>query len=107
SPFPLPFHPNSTAPYFPFTTLFRSWNRVQIARHQMRPTTLDYVDHLFTDFLEFHGDRYFGDDEAIVAGIGFYHDKPITIIGHQRDRKSTRLNSSHVSTSYAVFCLKT
>jgi len=66
----------------------RPWNRVQIARHQMRPTTLDYVDHLFTDFLEFHGDRYFGDDEAIVAGIGFYHDKPITIIGHQRGKKT-------------------
>src|SRR5690625_1844896 len=62
--------------------------RVQLARRQMRPTTLDYVDHLFTDFLEFHGDRYYGDDEAIVAGIGFYHDQPVTIVGHQRGKKT-------------------
>jgi len=66
----------------------KPWDRVQVARHQMRPTTLDYVDHLFTDFLEFHGDRYYGDDEAIVAGIGFYHDQPVTIVGHQRGKKT-------------------
>src|SRR5690625_7437214 len=51
------------------------WNRVQVARHEMRPTTLDYVEYLFTDFLEFHGDRYYGDDEAIVSGIGFFKDQ--------------------------------
>src|SRR5699024_12297753 len=45
------------------------WNRVQIARHQSRPTTLDYIYYLFDQFLEFHGDRYFGDDPAIVSGI--------------------------------------
>lgn len=66
----------------------KPWNRVQVARHQMRPTTLDYVEYLFTDFLEFHGDRYYGDDEAIVAGIGFYHGEPITVIGHQRGKKT-------------------
>jgi len=66
----------------------KPWDRVQVARHQMRPTTLDYVEHLFTDFIEFHGDRYFGDDEAIVAGIAFYRDKPITVIGHQRGKKT-------------------
>jgi len=66
----------------------KPWDRVQIARHQMRPTTLDYIQHLFTDFIEFHGDRYFGDDEAIVSGIAFYHGKPITIIGHQRGKKT-------------------
>lgn len=66
----------------------KPWDRVQVARHQMRPTTLDYVDHLFTDFIEFHGDRYFGDDEAIVAGVAFYRDKPITVIGHQRGKKT-------------------
>src|SRR5699024_4256117 len=47
-----------------------------------------YVEHLFTDFIEFHGDRYFGDDEAIVAGVAFYRDKPITVIGHQRGKKT-------------------
>src|SRR5699024_9047834 len=52
------------------------------------PTTLDYIPYLFTDFIEFHGDRYFADDEAIVSGIAFYHGKPITIIGHQRGKKT-------------------
>ncbi|WP_138415345.1 acetyl-CoA carboxylase carboxyl transferase subunit alpha [Aquibacillus sediminis] len=67
------------------------WNRVQIARHSDRPTTLDYVDYLFTDFIEFHGDRLFGDDEAIVTGIGKYKGEPVTIIGHQRG-KDTKEN---------------
>ena len=69
----------------------RPWDRVQIARHPERPTTLDYINHLFTDFIECHGDRLFGDDEAIVGGIGKYHDVPVTIIGHQRG-KDTKEN---------------
>lgn len=66
----------------------KPWDRVQIARHQERPTTLDYINYLFDDFIEFHGDRYFGDDEAIVAGIGLFNGKPITIVGHQRGKKT-------------------
>ncbi|HEX6594619.1 MAG TPA: acetyl-CoA carboxylase carboxyl transferase subunit alpha [Bacillota bacterium] len=62
------------------------WDRVQLARHQQRPTTLDYIGEIFTDFIEFHGDRYYGDDEAIVAGIAFYKELPVTIIGHQRGK---------------------
>ncbi|MBS4208784.1 acetyl-CoA carboxylase carboxyl transferase subunit alpha [Bacillus sp. FJAT-50079] len=62
------------------------WDRVQMARHANRPTTLDYIEHLFTDFIELHGDRLFGDDEAIVGGIAKYKGVPITIIGHQRGR---------------------
>src|SRR5699024_12659010 len=54
------------------------WNRVQIARHQLRPTTLDYIHHIFDDFIEFYGDRYYGDDAAIVSGIALYHGKRIT-----------------------------
>lgn len=69
----------------------KPWNRVQMARHQQRPTTLDYIEHLFEDFIEFHGDRLYGDDEAIVAGIALYHDQPITVIGHQRG-KNTKEN---------------
>ncbi|HLR43173.1 MAG TPA: acetyl-CoA carboxylase carboxyl transferase subunit alpha [Pseudogracilibacillus sp.] len=69
-------------------TNLKPWDRVQVARHQGRPTTLDYIPYLFTDFIEFHGDRYFADDEAIVSGIAFYHGKPITIIGHQRGKKT-------------------
>ncbi|GIO27811.1 acetyl-CoA carboxylase carboxyl transferase subunit alpha [Ornithinibacillus bavariensis] len=69
----------------------KPWQRVQMARHQDRPTTLDYISELFTDFLEFHGDRTFGDDEAIVTGIAYYKEVPITVIGHQRG-KNTKEN---------------
>ncbi|MGA4719128.1 acetyl-CoA carboxylase carboxyl transferase subunit alpha [Fictibacillus nanhaiensis] len=69
----------------------KPWDRVQIARHAERPTTLDYINYLFTDFIELHGDRLFGDDEAIVGGVAFYKELPITIIGHQRG-KDTKEN---------------
>ncbi|MFG6148288.1 acetyl-CoA carboxylase carboxyl transferase subunit alpha [Halobacillus sp. B23F22_1] len=67
------------------------WDRVQMARHPERPTTLDYIDYLFSDFLELHGDRLFGDDEAIVSGIAKFNDQPVTVIGHQRG-KDTKEN---------------
>ncbi len=67
------------------------WDRVQMARHQERPTTLDYISELFTDFIEFHGDRYYGDDEAIVSGIALYNNQAITVVGHQRG-KDTKEN---------------
>ncbi len=60
------------------------WQRVQVARHASRPTTQDYVDRLFTDFVEIHGDRRFADDHAIVAGFGRYKDEPVLIVGHQK-----------------------
>ncbi|WP_226535392.1 acetyl-CoA carboxylase carboxyl transferase subunit alpha [Fictibacillus halophilus] len=69
----------------------KPWDRVQIARHAERPTTLDYISYLFTDFIELHGDRLFGDDEAIVGGVAFYKDLPVTVIGHQRG-KDTKEN---------------
>lgn len=62
------------------------WDKVQLARHSKRPTTLDYVDQLFTDFIELHGDRLYGDDHAIVGGIAKYKGLPVTVIGHQRGR---------------------
>lgn len=64
----------------------KPWNRVQIARHSDRPTTLDYIQYLFSDFLELHGDRLHGDDKAIVAGIAKFHGTPVTVIGHQRGK---------------------
>ncbi len=67
------------------------WDRVQMARHPERPTTLDYINELFEDFIELHGDRLYGDDEAIVGGIGKYKGKPVTVIGHQRG-KDTKEN---------------
>ncbi len=61
-------------------------NIVQIARHPQRPYTLDYLDYLTDDFLEFHGDRRAGDDPAIVAGMGFYRGRTVAFIGHQKGR---------------------
>jgi acetyl-CoA carboxylase carboxyl transferase subunit alpha len=69
----------------------KPWDRVQVARHPNRPTTLDYIKYLLTDFFELHGDRLFGDDEAIVAGIAKYKGLPVTVIGHQRG-KDTKEN---------------
>jgi acetyl-CoA carboxylase carboxyl transferase subunit alpha len=60
------------------------WQRVLVARHPGRPTTLDYVEHLFTDFVELHGDRRFADDHAIVTGTALYKDEPVMIVGHQK-----------------------
>ena len=59
---------------------------VQVARHPKRPYTLDYISYLTDDFLEFHGDRRNGDDPAIVAGFGFYRDRTVCFIGHQKGR---------------------
>jgi len=67
------------------------WDRVQVARHPERPTTLDYINKICTDFIELHGDRVYGDDAAIVGGIAAFNGQPVTIIGHQRG-KSTKEN---------------
>ena len=60
------------------------WQRVLVARHPARPTTLDYVEQLFTDFVEIRGDRRFADDHAIVAGPAVFHGAPVMIVGHQK-----------------------
>src|SRR5271167_823917 len=62
------------------------WQRGQIARHQQRPYTLDYVGMLFTDFVELHGDRGYGDDRALIAGLAKFHGRPVAVIGHQKGR---------------------
>lgn len=62
------------------------WQRVTIARHPDRPRTLDYIRELFDDFMEMHGDRYFGDDPAIVGGIARFKGLPVTVIGHVKGR---------------------
>lgn len=63
-----------------------SWQIVQLARHPQRPYILDYVDHIFTEFEELHGDRHFSDDAAIVGGLARFNNKPVMIIGHQKGR---------------------
>src|SRR5699024_12309520 len=62
------------------------WNRVQIARDQQRPTTLDYIYSLPDDCIEFFGDRYYGDDSALVSGIALYDELPIALIGYERSK---------------------
>jgi acetyl-CoA carboxylase carboxyl transferase subunit alpha len=62
------------------------WQRAQIARHSQRPYTLDFIGLLFTDFIEMHGDRGYGDDKAIVAGLAKFHGRPVAVIGHQKGR---------------------
>ena len=68
-----------------------AWERVQISRKKDRPVGTDYIDALFTDFMELHGDRYFKDDHAIVGGIAYFHGIPVTVIA-QAKGKTTKEN---------------
>ncbi len=62
------------------------WQVSQLSRHPQRPYTLDYLEHVFTDFDELHGDRHFADDAAIVGGVARLDDRPVMVIGHQKGR---------------------
>ena len=62
------------------------WQIAQVARHANRPYTLDYVEHIFTDFTELHGDRAFADDQAIIGGIARFNGRSCMVIGHQKGR---------------------
>ena len=70
-----------------------AWERVQAARSAERPTSLDYIEHLFDGFMELHGDRAFRDDGSIVGGIASFHGLPVTVIGQQKG-KNTKENIS-------------
>jgi acetyl-CoA carboxylase carboxyl transferase subunit alpha len=63
-----------------------AWSRVLLARHPQRPYTLDYIQMLFTEFTELHGDRRFRDDAAIVGGFARFNDRPVMVVGHQKGR---------------------
>ena len=63
-----------------------AWERVQLARHPKRPHSLDYIQRLLADFKEIHGDRQFGDDAAIVAGMGYFEGRPVMVVGQQKGR---------------------
>ena len=67
-----------------------SWQVTQIARHPLRPYSLDYIDRLFTDFEELHGDRMFADDNAIVAGVARFEGSSVAVVGHQKGRDTTQ-----------------
>jgi acetyl-CoA carboxylase carboxyl transferase subunit alpha len=64
------------------------WQKVQLSRHPNRPYTLDYVEHLFQDWQELHGDRRFGDDPAIVGGLARYRGRSVVVVGHQKGRST-------------------
>ena len=63
-----------------------AWDRVMLARQMERPKALDYIKYIFDDFMEFHGDRCFGDDKAIIGGIARLGDTPVTVIGEQKGK---------------------
>src|SRR5204862_5169019 len=63
-----------------------AWERVQLARHPDRPHTLDFIRWISSGFLELHGDRAYGDDHALVGGLGQIEDQPVMFIGHQKGR---------------------
>lgn len=65
-----------------------AWEKVEVARHPDRPYSLDYIRQFMNGWLELHGDRRFGDDGAIVAGIGWLEDRPVAVIGHQKGRQA-------------------
>src|SRR5690606_40779381 len=67
--------------------------KVQLSRHPNRPYTLNYIERLFTDFIELHGDRRFADDPAIVGGLASYHGQSVVVVGHQKGR-TTKENRS-------------
>ena len=64
-----------------------SWQIAQLARHPRRPYTLDYIEHIFTEFDELHGDRHFSDDAALVGGVARLNGEPVMVIGHQKGRE--------------------
>jgi acetyl-CoA carboxylase carboxyl transferase subunit alpha len=63
-----------------------AWSRVLLARHPQRPYTLDYIEALFTDFSELHGDRHFADDQAMICGLARFEGKAVMVVGHQKGR---------------------
>jgi acetyl-CoA carboxylase carboxyl transferase subunit alpha len=67
-------------------TTMTSAEKMQLARHPQRPTTIDYIHTIFTDFIEFHGDRLYGDDLAIVGGLAKLNGVPVTVVGHQKGK---------------------
>src|SRR5688572_28466977 len=63
-----------------------AWDIVKVARHPLRPYASDYISRVFTDFDELHGDRHFGDDKAIIAGVARLDGKPVMVIGEEKGR---------------------
>ncbi len=84
-----------TPPESPAPGKTSAFERVQLARHQDRPYSLDLIEKLFEEYVEIHGDRRFADDPAIVCGSALYHGRPVVVVGHQkgRDTKQRRMRN--------------
>src|SRR6202007_913145 len=63
-----------------------AWEKTELARHPQRPQTLDYIERVFTDFSEFHGERRFGADPAIIGGMARFHGEEVLVVGTQKGR---------------------
>jgi acetyl-CoA carboxylase carboxyl transferase subunit alpha len=74
-------HGSTNAPQVP-----EAWARTELARHPQRPYPMDYIQAIFTDFSEIHGDRAFGDDQAMSVGMAWFHGEPVTVIGNLKGR---------------------
>ncbi|KTD20656.1 acetyl-CoA carboxylase carboxyltransferase subunit alpha [Legionella londiniensis] len=64
------------------------WQIAQMARHPLRPQTTDYIEHLFTDFQELHGDRHYSSAPAIIGGLARFHNEPVVVLGHQKGKRT-------------------
>ena len=72
------------------------WQKAQVARHENRPHTIDYIHHLIEDFSELKGDRCFGDDQAIIGGIGRFNGQTVMVIGNEKSaNKATIINANY------------
>ena len=76
--------PASPAPNLKATN--PSWERVQLARHPKRPHAIDYIQRLFTNFQEIHGDRRFADDHAVITGMGWFEERPVMVVAQEKGR---------------------
>jgi acetyl-CoA carboxylase carboxyl transferase subunit alpha len=77
-----------------------AWQKTELARHPQRPQTLDYIERLFTDFSEIHGDRGFGDDPAIICGMARFHGEEILVVGTQKGRDMKQRVHRHFGTPH-------
>ena len=82
---------NTIWPDFISSGNYTPWEHVQLARAKTRPTGKDYIEALFDDFMEFHGDRHCGDDPAVIGGVAFFHGKPVTVLAQEKG-EGTREN---------------
>ena len=82
---------NTIWPEFIPSGNYTPWEHVQLARAKTRPTGKDYIEALFDDFMEFHGDRHCGDDSAVIGGVAFFHGKPVTVLAQEKG-EGTREN---------------